>query len=341
MRNHIKLSLKLLSQHSGYSLVQVLIALSLGTIVTLGLGNILVQAQKDFYRKSAQVSRFTIVNNIRFNAASFVSLNKSALENRTTGRNPYLAACACGELLCQKDNTYSLDVLDNAGVKLAGGGMPQYYNHNGDVCDPSSANCIFQATASFRCIGENCGTGLSDPSDPVLRISYSIKPIDAEKSLLLYGQLPEINSPEIDITAHSIKSYALQNNLCVTVTSFYPKSGSSLGGTSMTFAGSGLSQISSVMIGNSDCAITSKTNSEIKCTTGAGTLGINNIQLNYGTFEKVDLPNSYTYDSTPVVKTCLWHPLSPAESPSLPPCRDLNNGERYPTGGGEYECRCE
>ncbi len=327
---------------SGFTLIQTLIAIGLGTIVSLGLAATLVAAQKDHYRKSAQVAIYTIVNNIRFNGASYMAMNRSALENRKSGENPFLAACTCGEPNCTANTPYGLDLYDVSGTKIAGNSIPRYYDHSGDECDPTAANCIYQATAIFKCLGQNCGTNAMNESDPVLRISYVLKPTDPLRSAPAYGELPTINSPDIDITANSIRTYALQNNLCVLVTGISPGSGSYLGGTSVAIRGSGLSQISSILIGPSACSITSQSNPEIVCTTAAGPQGAQKVTLYYGTTETIEIANGFTYDTTPPQKICKWHPLTQGTSTSLPPCSELNQGQKYQSGSSsEYACRCE
>jgi Tfp pilus assembly protein PilV len=297
---------------SGFTLIQTLIAIGLGTIVSLGLAATLVAAQKDHYRKSAQVAIYTIVNNIRFNGASYMAMNRSALENRKSGENPFLAACTCGEPNCTANTPYGLDLYDVSGTKIAGNSIPRYYDHSGDECDP------------------------------VLRISYVLKPTDPLRSAPAYGELPTINSPDIDITANSIRTYALQNNLCVLVTGISPGSGSYLGGTSVAIRGSGLSQISSILIGPSACSITSQSNPEIVCTTAAGPQGAQKVTLYYGATETIEIANGFTYDTTPPQKICKWHPLTQGTSTSLPPCSELNQGQKYQSGSSsEYACRCE
>lgn len=327
---------------AGFTLIQTLISIGLGTMVTLGLGAVLVTAQKDHYRQSAHVAIYTVVNNIRFNAASHMAMNKSALENRKSGTNANLAACACGEPQCVANTEYGLDLYDVSGGKIAGNDEPQYYDHSGNLCNPSSPSCIFQATATFRCLGQNCGTNVMNESDPVLRVSYNLKAIDQARSSAAYGEIPTVNSPAIDITANSIRNYALQNNLCVLVTSLSPGSGSYLGGTNVTIRGSGLSQISNILIGPSSCPISTQTDAEIVCRTTAGPQGAQKVTFYYGTTETIEIANGFTYDTTPAQKTCKWHPLTTGPSPSLPPCTELNHGEKFQSGSSAtYECRCE
>lgn len=344
-----------INTQSGYSLIQTVVAIGLFAIVGMGIASILSDSYMGSRRNSVQLTRTSIINNVRFNASNFIAMNRSALENRKEGKNSQLVSCVCGKKACATNVKYEASLYDVAGVKIAGTSEePRFYNVYGDSCVKDSEDCLFQATAQFECVGSNCSdASAATDSDPVLRVSYSIKPID-ESRVSSLGAMPEVNGPSVDITAKSIRTYALENNLCVQVTGFAPNTGSDTGGTEVVFQGSGLTDVNSVLIGSKDCVISSKSLLSLTCVTPSQSVGFYDVQVNYGNAqepEKILIKRGFAYISSgsggSEEKKCMWHPTGPCtacdledNSIQLPPCIEGNQGEKTETGGKIYECRC-
>ncbi|WII73393.1 IPT/TIG domain-containing protein [Bdellovibrio sp. 22V] len=342
------------SSQKGFSLVQTVIVLALSTIVGVGMASVIKDSYYNSKRAAVQSMRLMAINNIRFSSGNFIAMNKSALENRKKGTNSQLVSCVCGKSNCATNVKYDVGIYDVSGVPLAGTlAAPRYYNTQGDRCDQDQEGCILQATAQFTCIGTNCGdaSAMTD-SDPVLRISYSLKPI-ANKDISGLGPMPEVKGPDIDITAKSIRNYALENSLCVQISSFSPNVGFVTGGEEIVFQGGGLMDVNQVYIGGQVCPIIAQANLSLSCRAPAASEGLYDVLVAYGNTENPEtilLPQSYAYNPVPAgggnTNTCLWQPKEACsincdkELPFFPPCFQGNRGERINVKEYIYECSC-
>jgi hypothetical protein len=303
-------------------------------------------------QNSAQVSRITLANNIRFSAANFIAMNRTALENRKAGTTSQLVDCVCGKTTCSTNLSQDLNLYDVGGNQIAGSlAKPLYYNTSGELCDPKAENCILQATAKFVCLGSNCGDASSmTDGDPVLRVSYLVSPIPGKK----LSSQEVISGPDMDISAKAIRDYAMENNLCVQVSSYSPNTGFAKGGNEIEFQGSGLTDVHEINIGGSSCLILEKTLLKIRCQAPSGHEGLQNILVRYGSLaspEVISFPRGYGYLPNPEegeAKQCGWHIVGEctgkdcqqSNGNSLPPCIEGNIGEKQQQGGDIYECRC-
>lgn len=343
------------ASNKGYSLVQTLVVTALASVVSLGLASVLKENHSQLRRNSAELSRLMVINTIRFNSGNFISVNKSSFENAKEGFSE-LRNCVCGHSTCEANINYPMSLFDSGGKKVAGSkSSPLFYNTRGQLCDPKQEDCILEATTQFICIGTNCGkTNAMSESDPILRISYSIKPISPER-VRAFGRMPEITGPEIDITATSIRDYSINNNLCVQVLSISPNQGPLKGGNDIEVQGSGLTSVLDVSIAGEPCSINSKTGSKLSCTVPeSNSLGPKNVLVEYGkpaNPEKILLLAAYTYKDGATgpnepPQECPWYPSnSPPpdevrDIPYLPSCTIENNHEMVLFNGAPYECRC-
>lgn len=344
-----------ITSQKGFSLVQTVMVFALSTVVGVGLASVMKDSYYNSKRAAIQSMRLMAINNIRFSSGNFIAMNKTALENRKKGTDIQIVSCVCGKSNCATNVKYDVSIYDVSGVQVAGTlAAPRYYNTQGDICDPKQEGCILQATAQFTCIGSNCGDASTmTDSDPVLRISYSLRSI-ANKDLSGLGSMPEVRGPDIDITAKSIRNYAIENSLCVQISSFSPNVGFVTGGEEIVFQGGGLTDVNEVYIGGQICPITSQTNLTMSCRAPAASQGLYDVLVNYGNKddpERILLPQSYAYNPVPAgggsTNTCMWRPQAACttttcgpEVTSYPPCFQGNIGEKINVKEYLYECSC-
>lgn len=255
-----------LNSSKGFSAIQTVLVVMLSGMVALGLASVLYDNQTASRRNTAQLSRLMVTNNIRFSAGNFIAINRSAFENNKMGALD-LAACVCGKSTCGQNVAYNTSLYDATGAKISGtADLPVYFDTQGRNCSPDQEGCILKATSQVTCLGTNCGnsTGISE-TDPILRISYSVSPIDPQKIRNL-GPMPVLNGPDIDIMVNTVRDYAIDKNLCVRVLGITPDNGPIAGGNDIAIQGSGLNKVLNIYIDGQTCQIKSQDPATLTCT---------------------------------------------------------------------------
>lgn len=191
----------------GFTIVEVLIALSIVASLALGVSSFLLQSSHEQVRLNADSTRMALINSIRFSAANAIALKKTAL-----GAG-YLKDCFCGLSSCIENRVVEVSLMDIAGATLSGvSSSPQRYDLTGNRCSGVSPTCVFEVTTTFECKGYQCGRGQFLEGDPTGRIAYRIAISAAARGRKELSYLRDVAGVPVDFSLRSLRLYS--SELC-------------------------------------------------------------------------------------------------------------------------------
>lgn len=293
-------SWSILKRREGFSSLQ---ALVVGAVV-LAMGGAILSNQSNMYkaqnRMTAGVARFNLSENLRFNASSPWMLYKSAKLNSTDDQNSPLAACICGETTCLPDQVVDIDLVDVADNILAGpSSARKKYTVLSEFCDANPSRCVFEGEAQFACMGSNCGTDKAVLGNPSLKVSYNLKLTPFAKITNREFSYLKDTRGDVSVSVTDPREYGKANDICVTGSSFSPVYSLTSGGGQLVISGTGLQRVKSVLLDNSSCAITSRSNKQLTCTIPSHWDGYVPVILQYGSGQIYKLSSSFLYYTPP------------------------------------------
>jgi hypothetical protein len=138
-------------------------------------------------------------------------------------------------------------------------------------------------------------------------------------------------SKNIQVTNPDLQAGTLENGFtfeAVTVTSIFPPSGPTAGGTSVTITGTGFASGATVTIGgNAATGVTYVSATSIKATTPAGTVGSANVVVTVSPNSSPPLSGGFTYEVTPTVTG-----VTPSSGPTAGGTKITITGTGFVTG---------
>ncbi len=136
------------SSASGSSLVGVMVAVGISTLVALSIGSSLLAMVRVQNRVNAESTRLALVNLIRFNAQNTQTLYQSMIQSQSAGATQ-LGQCVCGNTCgATVSNPQPLVLVDVTNTPVANGTSPvKYgkYGKYGESCQGS--DCYFETIA--------------------------------------------------------------------------------------------------------------------------------------------------------------------------------------------------
>ncbi|WP_374028930.1 type II secretion system protein J [Bdellovibrio bacteriovorus] len=190
---------------SGFTLVEVLISLSIVSALALGVSSFLLQSSQEQVRLNADSTRMALINSLRFSAANAVALK------RTAASMTYLKNCFCGVNTCLENRVVEFSLRDIAGAALSGvTSSPQRYDILGNPCNSPSAACVFEVTTTFECKGYQCGRGVYLEGDPTGRVTYRIALSAAARTRKELSYLRDVVGVPVDFSIKSLRVYSAE-----------------------------------------------------------------------------------------------------------------------------------
>ncbi len=201
------------SSASGSSLVGVMVAVGISTLVALSIGSSLLAMVRVQNRVNAESTRLALVNLIRFNAQNIQTLYQSIIQSQSAGAIQ-LGQCVCGNTCgATASNPQPLVLVDVTNTPVANGTSPVKYGKYGESCQGS--DCYFETIAYFQCVGSNCGTTTATSGNPMIRVHFEVKVLPSAKTTNKeLTALRDITGPDIDVSLDTVKALASSNSFC-------------------------------------------------------------------------------------------------------------------------------
>lgn len=195
----------------GMSLVEVMVALGIGSIATMGTMSMISFQQKNIVNLRTVSARDNLGNHLARTIASERALLTSAGAAENAGSE--FSRCLQEGANCLANRDYGFTLVSPMGERLAGPPTsPIGFHADGSVCDSkSSQDCAFMAHASFRA---DCG-GLSSCSDPRgLSVKFDLSPNSLARSLKGQTALKAVTKTvDFDLPLAGLGSSSSSSNL--------------------------------------------------------------------------------------------------------------------------------
>ena len=213
----------------------------------------------------------------------------------------------------QLDGTFTIQVFSGGVLSLCNGSCNFTFSDSITPVIDSIDKTNINDTDSITLTGANFGSVIENTN---VTIGSQLCAIQSVNDTEIICQLDGLNlgSQSINVNIIGVGNAANPNSLTVTgstsIISISPSSGSVNGGTLVTILGNGFDNTTNVLIGNSNCKLSTVTINQLTCVTSAHTAASNlNFQISTNNVAYTTNGNTYSYD---VASSAVIDSISPA-----------------------------
>jgi Tfp pilus assembly protein PilV len=158
------LTMKQIFSNRGSTIIEIMIALGLVGLVSLGIFSLSQETLKTIQSNQLATTRDQLATEFRQNAGRLRNLKNSLNQPE----NQTFFNCACGQGSgCDTAKSYTLALYDDAGSTATPKALPLFYDYSGIPCDKTASNCAIEVQISFMA---QCKPILpsADPTPPAI-----------------------------------------------------------------------------------------------------------------------------------------------------------------------------
>jgi Tfp pilus assembly protein PilV len=140
------LTMKQLLSNQGHTLVEIMIALGLVGLVSLGIFSLSQETLKNIQSNQLATTRDQLAMQFRQNAGR-PRILKNSLKRP---ENQFFFNCVCGQGSgCNTATDYNLALYDDAGLPADSKPLALFYDYSGMPCDKTASNCAIEVKITF------------------------------------------------------------------------------------------------------------------------------------------------------------------------------------------------